>query len=119
MPNWNSSPHPISDIRDWATLGRLELRPDFQRREVWSEAAKIMLIDTILKNVPMPKILVNSILRDGVTYRVVIDGQQRLAAIIGFLRDKFALASPCEVPYQGLKFSGLPSQVQSEILRYF
>ena len=118
MPNWNSSPHPISDIRDWATLGRLELRPDFQRREVWSEAAKIMLIDTILKNVPMPKILVNSILRDGVTYRVVIDGQQRLAAIIGFLRDKFALASPCAVPYQGLKFSGLPSQVQSEILRY-
>ena len=36
MVSWNSSPHPISDIRDWSEANRLELQPDFQRREVWS-----------------------------------------------------------------------------------
>jgi hypothetical protein len=37
---WNSACHPISDIRDWSDNNQLELRPDFQRREVWSDAAR-------------------------------------------------------------------------------
>ena len=53
MVHWNSSPHPISDIRDWSEAGRLELRPDFQRRGVWSSPARIMLMDTILRDVPI------------------------------------------------------------------
>jgi hypothetical protein len=60
MAHWNSSPHPISDIRDWQEAGRLELAPDFQRKEVWSNSARIMLIDTVLRDIPMPKIFVAS-----------------------------------------------------------
>lgn len=30
MKKWNSSSHPISDIRNWYENGRLELQPDFQ-----------------------------------------------------------------------------------------
>ena len=78
---WESYTHPISDIRDWNKNKRLELRPDFQRNEVWSRAAQIMLIDTILKGIPIPKVYIKSIMKDGNTYRVVIDGQQRLTAI--------------------------------------
>ena len=37
---WVSSSHPISDIRDWNNANRLEVRPDFQRQEVWSETAR-------------------------------------------------------------------------------
>ena len=49
---WESYSHPISDVRDWNDSCRLELRPDFQRNEVWSKAAQIMLIDTIIwKNI--------------------------------------------------------------------
>lgn len=38
---WESYSHPISDIRDWDNNNRLELKPDFQRNEVWSRAAQI------------------------------------------------------------------------------
>ena len=34
---WNSYSHPISDIRDWNNAKRLEIKPDFQRNEVWIE----------------------------------------------------------------------------------
>lgn len=40
---WESYSHPISDIRDWDNNNRLELKPDFQRNEVWSRAAQITL----------------------------------------------------------------------------
>lgn len=65
MAKWNSSPHPISDLRDWNDLGRLELRPSFQRKEVWNPAARIMLIDTILREVPMPKMFLWNEVRKG------------------------------------------------------
>jgi len=91
MVQWNSSPHPISDIRDWADDGKLIIQPDFQRREVWSLPAQIMLMDTIIKKIPMPKIFLSTELKGGKTIRSVIDGQQRIQAILTFLRDSFRL----------------------------
>lgn len=118
MPTWNSSPHPISDVRDWNRLNRLELRPDFQRKSVWNVPAKIMLIDSILKNIPMPKIFLSAELKDGTTYRIVIDGQQRITSILEFLDDHFSLDEPYTGPYSGLFCSQLPDDVQSSLLQY-
>lgn len=115
---WESYSHPISDIRDWNTNKRLELRPDFQRNEVWSHSAQIMLIDTILKGIPIPKIYIKSIMKDGNTYRVVIDGQQRLTAILKFVENEFVLKKPYVGEYVNCHFSDLPSDVQNEFLRY-
>lgn len=117
MVSWNSSPHPISDIRDWSELNRLVLRPDFQRREVWSPAARVMLIDTILRGIPMPKVFLATRLENGKTYRVVIDGQQRLTTILSFLRDEFALTSPYSGEHIGKKFSQI-GDAQDLILQY-
>ena len=116
--NWHSSPHPISDIRDWSKANRLELQPDFQRREVWSASARIMLMDTILRRIPMPKIFLANTIRDGSTYRVVIDGQQRISAILGFLRDDFALNHPFTGKNKGKTFSELDPDTQNEFLGY-
>ena len=118
MHKWNSSPHPISDIRDWHELGRLELRPDFQRRAVWNFAAKVMLIDTILNKIPMPKIFVSAFIKDNKTYRAVIDGQQRIGTILSYMNDDFILSSPYEGLYLGLTFSKLPGDVQEDFLQY-
>ena len=115
---WESYKHPISDIRDWNRQRRLELRPDFQRNEVWSKAAQIMLIDTILNAIPIPKIYIKSTIHDGNTYRVVIDGQQRLTAILKFVEDDLKLIKPYTGEFQGKKFSELPGEVQNDILRY-
>ena len=118
MAHWNSSPHPISDIRDWSNAGRLELRPDFQRKAVWSKPARIMLMDTILRGVPMPKIFLSNTIRDGNTYRIVIDGQQRITAILDFLRDQFSLEKPYTGDQKGKKFSELDQETQDHFLSY-
>lgn len=118
MGTWNSSPHPISDLRDWSINGRLELRPSFQRKEVWNPAARIMLIDTILRQVPMPKMFLWNDIRNDQTYRQVIDGQQRISAILSFLRDEFALDAPYAGEFSGFKFSELPTAVKNQILQY-
>lgn len=115
---WNSSPHPISDIRDWQLVGRLEIRPDFQRHEVWSGAAKIMLMDTILRKIPMPKIFVASTIKDQFVHRTVIDGQQRISGILSFLRDEFALTEPYPGEHAGLRFRDLPEIVKNDFLQY-
>lgn len=118
MARWNSSPHPISDIRDWQKAERLELRPDFQRQVVWSSPARIMLMDTILQGVPMPKIFLANTIREEATYRVVIDGQQRISAILDFLNDGFALDDPFTGNEHGKKFSELNEETQQEFLSY-
>ncbi len=115
---WESYSHPISDVRDWNNNNRLELRPDFQRNEVWSKAAQIMLIDTIIRGIPIPKIYIKSIMNEGNTYRIVIDGQQRLTAILKFVQGDLALKKPYKGEYEGKTFSDLPDDVQNEILRY-
>lgn len=115
---WDPSTHVISDFLDWSNSGRLELQPDFQRKEVWSKSAKIMLIDTILRNIPMPKIFLQTELRGQEPYRIVIDGQQRLTAILGFIRGEFGLESPYEGAFSGMKFVDIPLYAQTKVLRY-
>ena len=115
---WLSSSHPISDIRDWKSANHLELRPDFQRNDVWSDAARVMLIDSILRNIPIPKVFLTARIVDKGTFRSVIDGQQRLKTILDFLGDGFELKSPYNGSYVGMTYSALPQVIQDEILQY-
>ncbi len=115
---WESYSHPISDVRDWADNERLELRPDFQRNEVWTQAAQIMLIDTILKGIPIPKIYIKSIVKNEKTYRIVVDGQQRLTAILKFIRDELPLKKPYQGEFLNMKYSDLPENVHDDFIRY-
>lgn len=118
--DWNASPHPISDLRDWSATGRLVLRPSYQRSFVWPHAARVSLIDTILRNIPMPMLLMSAELnKRGLTVRSVIDGQQRVSTILRYLSDHFPLESPpCEPQFDGLRFSELPQEFQDRILQY-
>jgi hypothetical protein len=63
--------------------GDLDLQPDFQRGEVWSDSKKRRLIDTILRDWHIPPIHV--IERPGAQVQEVLDGQQRLVAIRDFV----------------------------------
>lgn len=116
IKKWVSTTHPISDIRDWNDVGSLILQPDYQRREVWGIAAKIMLIDSIMNSIPMPKIFVSSHIQNGKTVRTVIDGQQRITAILGFLNNEFSLDEPYTGDYKGLYFNELPLDIQDGVI---
>jgi hypothetical protein len=77
-----------------------------------------MLMDTILHDVPMPKVFVASTIRKDRTYRIVIDGQQRISAILDFLRDAFVLEEPYSGPEIGKTFTQLDREAKDKFLSY-
>src|SRR4051794_26478719 len=98
----------ISDFLEWHKENKLVLNPTFQRGSVWPPAARSYLIDTILRELPMPKIYFRTTvdLLTKRTVREVVDGQQRLRAIIEFAGDKFVLSKVAK-EFQGKKYSTL------------
>ncbi|MEO0021945.1 MAG: DUF262 domain-containing protein [candidate division WOR-3 bacterium] len=110
----------INDFLAWARQGGLELSPKFQRRRVWSEKAKSYLLDTIVRGLPMPPVFIREKidLATRKTTREVIDGQQRLSAILDFLNDGFKILKTHNEEIGGIYFSQLPEDIQREFLTY-
>jgi hypothetical protein len=109
----------ISDFLEWHETRSLKLNADFQRGSVWSPAAKMMLIDTILRDLPIPKIFIRSRIdrETRKTIREVVDGQQRLRAIIDFASDKITLSKRTK-EFSGYKFSTLSDELKDKFLEY-
>jgi len=111
----------ISDIVQWNEKKELELSPKYQRNNVWNEKAKAYLIDTIVRGLPIPPIF----LRQKVdiytksTSREIIDGQQRIRAILEYVVDeKFAIKKSHNKTYGGKKYSDLDEETQEAILGF-
>ena len=116
--------------KDVATLvqlqksGQLKLQPEFQREGVWPKAAKSYLIDSILNSRPVPPIYVqrNTSVQTGRSEFAIIDGQQRIRAIMEFLGDGFPLSEVGEgsvaEPFKGRKLSGLPMDMQQRLWNF-
>ena len=79
------------DIRNLDSSGELNYSPWYQRRSVWTTPQKSYLIDTLIEQKPIPAIYIRySLDLDlGKTIREVVDGQQRIRAILEFCHDKF------------------------------
>lgn len=116
-----SSPE-ISALIDKIQSGELDLQPDFQRGNIWPDHKKRRLIDTILREwyVPAIHIVVNDVLDK----EEVLDGQQRLRAILEFMTDEFPVEGglpPTDdkiVRLDGLRYSELPKEVRSKFRRF-
>lgn len=109
----------IAQFIEWFVSGQLILNPDFQRRAVWTPSARSALIDTILRRLPMPKVYLRTKidLVSRKAYREVVDGQQRLRAIIDFSQDEIVLSKRTG-EFAGLKYSKLEDQQQEQFLSY-
>lgn len=124
----NTSHQSISWFVEQNNDGKLELRPPFQRRPVWTEDAKAFLIDSILRGYPVPEVYVQSIIKGDETRWAVVDGQQRLRACLEFLQDGFPVIFDVEkiqplydlgdTPWYGKKFSQLDTTEQHLFRRY-
>ena len=91
----NSTKLTVSEFYDNYKQDKYNFDSSYQRKSnVWSEDKKAFLIDSILKNCPIPSIFLRpSIDENGKTKYDVIDGKQRLRAIIDFIEGTIPLTS--------------------------
>jgi len=74
-------------------FGQLDLNPPYQRRSVWSLREKQRFVDTIMRNYPSPAIFLHVTYDDdGNVMHHVVDGKQRLSAILDFVDSKIKIA---------------------------
>ncbi len=79
----------FNELRSCADLlrmykeGQLEIQPDFQREIIWSPTMQTRLIDSLVKQLPIPSLCIS--LDYKTQERFVIDGLQRIASTVKFL----------------------------------
>src|SRR2546422_723932 len=84
--------------------------PDWQREEVWDEAKKQELIDSILRGWKLPKFYFLKTSEEQEEFEVV-DGQQRLLAIFEFFDNILSLSAESVKRFKGTSYSSLPPEI--------
>ena len=71
---------------------RLIFKPPFQRNPVWLDKHRAYLIDTVLRSLPVPEVYMQKETdEEGATVYALVDGQQRVRALLDFPRGEFEL----------------------------
>lgn len=65
------------------TKKKLNLTPSYQRGDVWRTGDRQALIESILRGIPLPSLIL--LRTEGATTHEVVDGKQRLTAILRFV----------------------------------
>lgn len=120
MQMFRSRPISIQEIKDMEERQELDLSPEFQRRDVWTDKARSFLLDTIIRGKPIPQIYIRTVENPSTGKRLhqVIDGQQRLTTVLGFLKDGFKVNKVHNSTLGGKRFSELDASIKREILYY-
>jgi hypothetical protein len=98
-------------------------RPPYQRKTVWDTQKKKELIDSFIRQLYVPPVVIRQVVLDGNDLRLeVVDGQQRITAIQEFFDDEFALPDTPELrelnpdhEIAGKRYSELAEDVQEYI----
>jgi hypothetical protein len=108
------------DFLGWRETDSLAVAPEFQRRSVWGRPAKAYLIDTLIRGLPVPPIYLRARQSDDRTriIREVIDGQQRISAVLDYVDGKFALLPSFGGDWAGKEFGELTESEQDAIRTY-
>lgn len=106
----------VSDVKGKMERGELIPDPDWQRGYIWGLKDEQLLIDSILRQLPIPKFYLTEEydVKKGASIHYVVDGQQRLKAIHRFLANKF----PIEIDGKEYYFKDLDSETQKKITTY-
>jgi len=122
----------VADFVSWQKSNYLVLAPYFQRRPVWKPGAKSYLIDTIVRGLPIPIIFIRDRRTDPnqiEPIREVVDGQQRLRTVLGYIspklipdykpeRDFFTVKKTHNEDLAGKLFDELDQEKKQAILDY-
>jgi len=78
-------------IEDWIEREKVDMNPDFQREYVWSQKQKEQYVEWILRNGNSGRdVYFNhpGWFRNWEGDMVIVDGKQRIEAVLGFLRNE-------------------------------
>lgn len=100
----------------------LEIRPPFQRNLVWTNEQRSYLVDTMLRGLPVPELyLQKRVSPDGEQLIIVVDGQQRISACIGFVNGDFSLVTSettLDPRWAGKKFADLSPELRARFREF-
>lgn len=82
-------------VRDQASIN---LNPAWQRGPAWKVPRQVLLVDSILRGMDIPKVYLRRLPDGGIHRHDAVDGQQRLRAIWQFRADEFPLTYPDALP---------------------
>jgi len=106
----------VSDIKGKIERGELIPDPDWQRGYIWNQKDEQLLIDSILKGLPIPKFYLTEEYdsKKSASIHYVVDGQQRIKAFYRFLTNKFFV----EINGKQYFFKDLDNTTQQKITTY-
>ena len=85
----------VGCVEHWHKENALELNPPYQRGVVWGVKKQRALIQSLLEGIPIPSIIVNDRMEADWPMSqwkyTVIDGKQRLTAILNFVEGKYSV----------------------------
>lgn len=88
----------------------INLRPEYQRRQVWDKSKQSRFIESLLMNLPVPPIF---LFESEYSRYEVMDGQQRLSSILAFYQNRLKLIGLEHwKELQGKYYSDLPPKLQ-------
>lgn len=104
----------IQDVANFYKQSELKLDPWYQRRSVWTAAQKGYLINTLFVKKPIPTIYIRHYLdiEKEKSIKEIVDGQQRLRAVLGYLDDDFVARHPAHL--KPVKYSALTPQQKAD-----
>src|SRR6267378_1150414 len=73
---------------------RIRVNKSYQRSgKVWPLNAKSYLVETVIRGFAVPPFMVHEVSDSDGTHEEIVDGQQRTAALLSFLRNEFRLSN--------------------------
>lgn len=112
----------IANFYESYQLDKYNFNPEYQRKSIWTEEKKSFLINSIVKNFPIPPIFLHQQIDDstGETKYDIIDGKQRLTAIVEFLNNQISISDEDESGnLSGLYFKDLSKLEYAENKKRF
>ena len=107
--------YPLAKLRE--IFEQYNLYPEYQRRRVWDKKRKSRLIESFIINVPIPPVFLYEY--DFSEYEVM-DGLQRITAIIDFFDNKYELEGlELWSELNGKCYNDLPDEIKRGIERRY
>jgi len=111
----------LADLIAGLRADAIKINPEYQRSgRIWPARAKSMLVETVLKRMPIPRVLLHILDYPQPPHQSdIIDGQQRCTVLEEFQRDGFELTQDIdEAGNYGKRFSNLTPAQQATFNEY-